>query len=126
MEWKARLFGARRPARRRDRRLEGVERLEPRAMLAAFTLEAENGVLTGVNRSGSVAGFSGSGYVTGFDADGDRVSWHSFSAEPGPYRMVIRFRSPFGGKGFADWSDSQCFELRLRALLCQCLAGAGC
>ena len=110
MGWKARLFGERRPARRRDRRLGGVERLEPRAMLAAFTLEAENGVLTGVNRSGSVAGFSGSGYVTGFDADGDRVSWHSFSAEPGPYRMVIRFRSPFGGKGFAGSLNGVAFS----------------
>jgi mannan endo-1,4-beta-mannosidase len=110
MEWKARLFGARRPARRRDRFLEGVERLEPRAMLAAFTLEAENGVLTGVNRSSSVAGFSGSGYVTGFDADGDRVSWNGFSAEPGPYRMVIRFRSPFGGKGFAGSLNGVAFS----------------
>lgn len=79
-------------------------------MLAAFTLEAENGVLTGVNRSTSVAGYSGSGYVTGFDADGDRVAWNTFAAQPGPYRMEIRFRAPFGAKGFAGSLNGVAFS----------------
>jgi mannan endo-1,4-beta-mannosidase len=68
-------------------------------MLSAVTLEAENGTLSGVTRSSAVGGFSGTGYVTGFTAETDRVSWN-FPATPGPYRMLIRFRSPFGQKGF--------------------------
>lgn len=45
-------------------------------------------------------GYTGSGYVTGFDQAGDRVTWSSFAATPGPYRLTVRFRSPFGDKGF--------------------------
>jgi len=77
-----------------------VERLEGRQLLATVTLEAENGTLTGVARSTSVAGYTGSGYVTGFDQAADRVTWTSFSATPGSYRLTVRFRSPFGDKGF--------------------------
>jgi mannan endo-1,4-beta-mannosidase len=69
-------------------------------MLAAVTLEAEAAVLNGVSRATAVSGYSGTGYVTGFDQAGDNVTWSSFSASPGTYRMAVRFRSPFGDKGF--------------------------
>ena len=76
------------------------ERLEARTLLATVTLEAENGALTGVSRSTSVSGYQGTGYVTGFDQSGDRVTWSNFTATAGAYRMTVRFRSPFGDKGF--------------------------
>lgn len=66
---------------------------------STISLEAERGVLNGVAISTAVAGYSGSGYVTGFDATGDAVSW-TFSANPGRHRLWIRFRSPYGPKGF--------------------------
>ncbi len=101
----------RRRSRRGDRRRLGCgERLESRALLAAVVLQAEAGTLTGVNRSTSVAGYSGSGYVTGFDAEGDRVAWDGFAAEPGAYRMVIHYRSPFGEKGFAGSLNGVAFS----------------
>ena len=95
---------------RARRQLGAGERLESRAMLAAISLEAENGVLTGVTRSTSASGYSGSGYVTGFDTDSDRVTWNGFAAEPGPYRMAVRFRTPFGGKGFAGSLNGVAFS----------------
>lgn len=64
-----------------------------------ISLEAENGTLVGVNVSSAVAGYSGTGYATGFDAAGDLVRWN-FSATSGIYNLRIRFRSPFGPKGF--------------------------
>ena len=89
---------SRRP--RRHAPVGAVERLEPRAMLAAVTLQAENAALTGVSRATATSGYTGTGYVTGFDQAGDNVTWSSFNATPGPYRMTVRFRSPFGDKGF--------------------------
>ncbi len=83
-----------------DGRVLGGERLEPRRLLATVTLQAENGTLTGVSKSTAVTGYTGSGYVTGFDQAGDRVTWSSFAATPGPYRLTVQFRSPFGDKGF--------------------------
>ncbi len=38
------------------------------------TLEAEEGVLTGVQVARDISGFSGTGYVTGFDNTGDKVT----------------------------------------------------
>ena len=101
MWWKS-LFTRerRRSSGRSQRPLAGLEWLEARAMLAALTLEAESGTLSGVTRAASVSGYSGTGYVTGFDTDTDRVAWAGFTAEPGSYRMTIRYRSPFGEKGF--------------------------
>jgi mannan endo-1,4-beta-mannosidase len=62
-------------------------------------LEAEAGTLTGVTASSAVAGYSGTGYATGFDAAGDKVAW-TFNSPGGPYRLAIRYRAPFGNKGF--------------------------
>jgi len=86
------------------------ERLEPRTLLATLTLQAENGTLTGVSKSTSVAGYTGTGYVTGFDAAGDRVTWSSFAATPGSYRMSVRFRAPFGDKGFEGGLNGVAFS----------------
>lgn len=86
--------------RRRGNAAMAVERLEARTLLATLTLQAENGTLTGVSKSTAVAGYTGTGYVTGFDAAGDRVTWSSFAATPGSYRLTVRFRAPFGDKGF--------------------------
>ncbi|MFM7185886.1 MAG: glycosyl hydrolase [Planctomycetota bacterium] len=91
---------ARRNHRRQRSWVTAGERLEPRTLLATLTLQAENGTLTGVSKSTAVAGYTGTGYVTGFDAAGDRVTWASFAATPGPYRISVRFRAPFGDKGF--------------------------
>lgn len=77
-----------------------VERLEGRRLLATVTLQAENATLTGVSRTTAVSGYTGTGYVTGFDQAGDRVTWSAFAATPGSYRLTVRFRSPFGDKGF--------------------------
>lgn len=63
------------------------------------TLEAENGTLVGTTVSSAVLGYSGTGYVTSFDNTGDLVRWN-FSATNGLYNLKIRFRSPFGPKGF--------------------------
>ena len=66
------------------------------------TLEAENGLLSGnpvPYVTTATAGYSGSGYVSGIQDATARVSW-SFTAAPGLYRLTIRFRSPFGQKGF--------------------------
>ncbi len=64
-------------------------------------LEAENGTLTGnAYVSTSVSGYSGGGYVTGLQSTNDTINW-SFMGTPGLYDLVIRFRSPFGQKGFA-------------------------
>ena len=66
---------------------------------AAIHLEAETGTLTGTTVSSVGSGYSGTGYVTGFDATGDSVSW-TFNANAGLYRFAIRFRTPYGPKGF--------------------------
>ncbi|MBC8096016.1 MAG: hypothetical protein H7Y43_09405 [Akkermansiaceae bacterium] len=66
---------------------------------ANIVLEAESGTLTGTTVSTSTAGYSGTGYVTGFDNTGDSVRWN-FTATNGLYALQIRFRSPFGEKGF--------------------------
>ena len=67
---------------------------------APIALEAEKGVLTGTSVSTSFKGYSGTGYVTGFDATGDFVRWN-FSAVSGLYNLSIRYRTPYGQKGFA-------------------------
>lgn len=69
------------------------------APAANILLEAENGTLTGTSVTTAVVGYSGSGYVTGFDSTGDNVRW-TFSASNGLYNLRIRFRSPYGEKGF--------------------------
>jgi len=69
------------------------------AFAATIVLEAENGTRTGTTVTTAVAGYSGTGYVTGFDATGDNVRW-TFSASNGLYNLRLRFRSPYGEKGF--------------------------
>jgi len=66
----------------------------------AIQLEAENATLTGVTAATTASGFNGTGYVTGFDQAGDRVSW-SFNAAGGVHRMLIRYRTALGTKGFS-------------------------
>src|SRR5262245_13756742 len=66
---------------------------------AAIVLEAENGTLIGTGVSTAASGYSGSGYVTGFDATGDSVRW-TFPGSNGLYQLRIRFRTPYGEKGF--------------------------
>jgi len=70
-----------------------------RASAANIVLEAENGTRTGTSVTTAVAGYSGTGYVTGFDATGDNVRW-TFSGSNGLYNLRIRYRTPFGEKGF--------------------------
>ncbi len=71
------------------------------AAAASMVLEAENGTLTGnAYVSTAVSGYSGTGYVTGLQSASDTVNW-SFTGTPGLYDLIIRFRSPFGQKGFA-------------------------
>ena len=71
------------------------------ASAAPTVLEAENGTLTGnAHVSTAVSGYSGTGYVTGLQSANDTINW-SFTGTPGLYDLVIRFRSPFGQKGFA-------------------------
>jgi mannan endo-1,4-beta-mannosidase len=66
---------------------------------STISLEAEDAVLTGTTVSTSAPGYSGTGYVTGFDAAGDSVSW-TFGGNAGLYRFWIRYRTPYGPKGF--------------------------
>jgi mannan endo-1,4-beta-mannosidase len=65
----------------------------------AITLEAENGTLVGTVVSTAVPGYSGTGYVTGFNNLGDLVRWN-FNATNGLHRLLIRYRTPYGQKGF--------------------------
>jgi mannan endo-1,4-beta-mannosidase len=78
----------------------------------ALTLEAENGLLTGnpvPYVSTAVAGYSGTGYVTGIQDSTAMVNW-SFTANPGLYRLTVRFRSPYGQKGFNGTIDGHGFS----------------
>ena len=71
------------------------------ASAAPMVLEAEYGALTGnAYVSTAVSGYSGTGYVTGLQSASDTINW-SFTGVPGLYDLVIRFRSPYGQKGFA-------------------------
>jgi mannan endo-1,4-beta-mannosidase len=68
----------------------------------ALQLEAENGLLTGnpvPYITTSTAGYSGAGYVTGIQDSTALVNW-SFTAPPGLYDLQVRYRSPYGQKGF--------------------------
>ena len=61
-------------------------------------VEAETGVLTGLNVATATAGYSGTGYVTGFDADTDNLVL-TVTAKAGLYDLGIGYASPFGDKG---------------------------
>jgi mannan endo-1,4-beta-mannosidase len=69
---------------------------------APINLEAENATLTGnpvPYVTTATPGYSGTGYVTGIQDATALVSW-SFTAPPGLYDLQIRYRSPYGQKGF--------------------------
>ena len=76
----------------------------------AIVLEAENGTLTGnCHVTTAVSGYSGTGYVTGFQSTNDTVNW-SFTGTPGLYDLLIRYRSPYGPKGYAGVMDGHGFS----------------
>ena len=65
-------------------------------------LEAENALLTGnpvPYVTSATPGYTGAGYVTGIQDSTALVNW-SFTAPPGLYDLQVRYRSPFGQKGF--------------------------
>lgn len=77
---------------------------------AAIVLEAENGTFTGnCHVSTAVSGYSGTGYVTGFQSANDTVNW-SFTGTPGLYDLVIRYRTPYGPKGYTGSMDGYGFS----------------
>ncbi|UCH15088.1 MAG: hypothetical protein JSV22_03760, partial [Bacteroidales bacterium] len=65
---------------------------------AVDSAEAENGVLTGVHVATTSPGYSGTGYVTGFDEDGDKVTVTVSVPEKGLYKIVVRYKGPYGDK----------------------------
>ncbi len=68
----------------------------------ALRLEAENGLLSGnpvPYVTTATPGYTGTGYVTGIQDSTALISW-SFTAPPGLYDLQVRYRSPFGQKGF--------------------------
>ncbi len=60
--------------------------------------EAEDGLLTGVYVASSSPGYSGTGYVTGFDNDGDKVTVTVSVPEKGLYKIIVRYKGPYGYK----------------------------
>ena len=62
-------------------------------------IEAENAMLTGVNKATALSGYSGTGYITGFDADGDNIMF-IFEGTEGIYDLLIGYCTPNGEKGY--------------------------
>src|SRR5664280_1429563 len=80
------------------------------ASAAPMLLEAENGNLTGnAYVSTAISGYSGTGYVTGLQSASDTINW-SFTGTPGLYDLVIRYRTPYGPKGFGGSFDGHGFS----------------
>lgn len=81
----------------------GLSRVQTNCLVSGpLSLEAENGMLTGnpvPYITTATPGYTGTGYVTGIQDSTALISW-SFIANPGLYRLSIRFRSPNGQKGF--------------------------
>lgn len=70
----------------------------PDDLYATARLEAEDGVLTGVEVGRQDNGYSGTGYVTGFDSPGDSLKWQFSLPESADYRMTIRYKTYGGDK----------------------------
>ena len=68
------------------------------ASAANYTLEAENGVLSGTGIESSIAGFSGTGYVGGFDEGTDSVTVSVNITALGLYDLSVRYHAPYGDK----------------------------
>lgn len=61
--------------------------------------EAESGLLSGAVRvTNLVMGYSGSGYVTDFNSSADKVSVTLSVPAKAYYKLVIRYRAPYGTK----------------------------
>ncbi len=61
-------------------------------------IEAETGLLSGVEVATRLAGFSGTGYVSGFDDAADKLTL-TFRATAGLYELTVDYASPMGDKG---------------------------
>lgn len=61
-------------------------------------VEAEDGVLRGVNVDTTRPDYSGAGYVTGFDNATDSVDLIANIEQAGDYRLVVLYASQFGQK----------------------------
>ncbi|GAB2562319.1 glycosyl hydrolase [Spirosoma areae] len=83
-------------------------------------VEAESGMLSGVDIATTVTGFSGTGYVTGFDNATDQLSM-TLTAAAGLYELTIGYRSPFGDKGI----DFQLNDTKGTGMLKQTSTGFG-
>ena len=82
----------------------------PGVRAQSIFLEAENGTLAGLAYvTTAVPGYDGTGYVTGFESANDIVNW-SFAGAPGLYDLAIRYRTPFGEKGFAGSMNGYAFS----------------
>jgi mannan endo-1,4-beta-mannosidase len=77
------------------------------ATAQTYRYEAENGVLSGVQISTSAPGYSGTGYVTGFDSASDHLTITVNNLPDGLYELWVRYRSPFGHKGYGVQADSE-------------------
>jgi len=64
-----------------------------------YTLEAEDGVLTGVEIATATSGYSGTGYVTGWEDNGtDQVTVTFNAPAEDTYQIKIGFATPYGAK----------------------------
>ena len=61
-------------------------------------IEAENGTLSGTQKSTTITGFTGTGYVSDFDADGDKVTMTKNVSGSGVYNLYVRYAAPSGNK----------------------------
>ena len=72
-------------------------------MATDIKLEAEDGMLTGVNVQTAIKPFSGRGYVTDFDDSNDKITFHVnipiTNLPASLYELRIQYNSPYGDKG---------------------------
>ncbi|MEP7111097.1 MAG: CBM35 domain-containing protein [Ferruginibacter sp.] len=73
------------------------------------SVEAETGVLTGVNIAPQAGSSSGT-YVTGFDADGDKVTVSVTVPAAANYKLEIRYRASLGTKVQGVYFSTGCSD----------------